>query len=70
MIETSLDLTSQGMEVEDFEKQVSDAAESSVKQKYLAQAIAEKEKLTLTDKEYEEEFKKLAEEYGLEGRKN
>ena len=57
-------ITSQGMEVEDFEKQVSDAAESSVKQKYLAQAIAEKEKLTLTDKEYEEEFKKLAEEYG------
>ena len=57
-------ITSQGMEVEDFEKQVNEVAENSVKQKYLAQAIAEKEKLTLTDEEYEEEFKKLAEEYG------
>lgn len=57
-------ITSQGMEVKDFEKQVSQAAENSVKQKYLAQAIAEEEKLSLTDEEYEKEFKKLAEEYG------
>lgn len=59
-------ITSQGMVVEDFEKQVGEAAENSVKQKYLAQAIAEEEKLTLTDEEYEKEFKKLAEEYGYQ----
>lgn len=57
-------ITSQGMEVESFEKQVNQVAESSVKQKYLAQAIAEEEKLSLSDDEYEKEFKNLAEEYG------
>ena len=55
-----------GASVDDFEKQVEEAAKSSVKQKLVSEVIAEKEKLTPTDKEFETEFKKLAKQYGYE----
>lgn len=55
-----------GTTVEDFEKQVEEAAKSSVKQELVAKAIADAEKLTPTDKEYKEAFKELAKQYGYE----
>lgn len=49
-----------GATIEQFESQVNEAAQSSVKQSMITEAIAEKEKLELTDKEYEEQYKKIA----------
>ena len=43
-------------DVASFEKQAEEAAQQSIKQKYVAEAIADKEKLTPTDEEYEEHF--------------
>ena len=50
--------------VEDFEKQVDEAAKSSVKQTMVTEAIAEKEKIKLDDKTYKSESKQLAKDYG------
>ena len=53
-------------DVASFEKQAEEAAQQSIKQKYVAEAIADKEKLTPTDEEYEEHIQELAESYGFE----
>ncbi|MCI5869223.1 MAG: trigger factor [Dorea sp.] len=55
-----------GSSVEDFEKQVDDAAKYSVKQDMVTQAIADKEKIKLDDKTYEKQLKQMAETYGYE----
>lgn len=54
------------MSEDDFNKQVKDAAKETVKQRLVAQAIADKEKLTPSKKELNKEYKKLAEQYGYE----
>lgn len=56
-----------GMTEEDFEEQAKSAAEESLKQRLIAEAIADKEKLTpKSDEEWQEEYEALAEEYGYE----
>lgn len=56
-----------GMTEEDFEEQAKSAAEESIKQRLVAEAIADKEKLTpKNDEEWQEEYEALAEEYGYE----
>lgn len=55
-----------GGTVEDFEKQVKDAAKSSVKQSMATEAIAEKANIKLTDDEYKEQLKTMAKAYGYE----
>ena len=52
------------MTEDDFNDQVTDAAKETVKQRLVAQAIADKEKLTPSKKELNKEYKKLAEQYG------
>lgn len=59
-------LTQNGVTVEDFEKQVEEMVRANIKQTMAVEAIAEKEKLNMTDEEYEEQFKKMAEMYGYE----
>ena len=54
------------MTVEDFEEEAKEAAKDNIKQSQVAEVIAEKEGLTLTDEEYEKEFEKLADDYGYE----
>ena len=55
-----------GTTVEDFEKQVDDAAKYSVKQDMVTEAIADKEKIKLDDKTYEKQLEQMAETYGYE----
>lgn len=55
-----------GMDISTFESQAEEAAKQSVKQKYVAEAIADKENLTPTDKEYEKRLEEMAESYGYE----
>ncbi|MCI8797824.1 MAG: trigger factor [Dorea sp.] len=55
-----------GCSVEEFEKQVEDVAKSSLKQSMVTEAIASKEKIKIGDKEYEEQVKTIAAEYGYE----
>lgn len=55
-----------GYSVEEFEKQVEDAAKSSLKQSMVTEAIADKEKIKVGDKEYEEQLKTIAADYGYE----
>lgn len=55
-----------GYSVKDFEKQVDDAAKASIKQTMVTEAIADKEKIKLGEKEYKEQLKKMAEDYGYE----
>ena len=55
-----------GMTEEDFNEQVQKAAEDTVKQKLMAEAIAKKENLVPTDEEYQAEYEKMAEEYGYD----
>ena len=55
-----------GSSVEDFEAQVDEAAKSSVKQQLVTDAIADKEKIKMDDKEYEKQLKKIADAYGYE----
>lgn len=55
-----------GYSVEDFEKQVDDAAKASIKQTMVTEAIADKEKIKLGEKEYEEQLKEMAADYGYE----
>lgn len=56
--------TQMGYSVEDFEEQVDEAAKASVKQTMVTEAIAEKEKIKLTDEEYEAQLEQMAEDYG------
>ncbi|MDD3402113.1 MAG: trigger factor [Hespellia sp.] len=53
-----------GMTEDDFNSEVQTASEQTVKQKLAIQLIADKKHLTPSDKEYEEEYEKLAEDYG------
>ncbi len=55
-----------GYSVEDFEKQVDEAAKASIKQTMVTEAIADKEKIKLGEKEYEEQLKRMAADYGYE----
>ncbi len=55
-----------GYAPEDFEAEVKVVAQESVKNKMAVEAIAEKEKIELTDEAYEEQVKTMAEEYGYE----
>ena len=55
-----------GYSVEEFEKQVDDAAKASIKQTMVTEAIADKEKIKMSDDEYEEQLKKIAESFGYE----
>lgn len=50
--------------VEEFEAQAEEAAKERVKQNLAIELIAEKEKLTPTEEQYEEEYEKLAATYG------
>ncbi|MCB6416276.1 trigger factor [Faecalimonas umbilicata] len=54
------------MTVDEFEEEAKEAAKDNIKQSQVAEVIAEKEGLTLTDEEYEKEYEKLAEDYGYE----
>lgn len=53
-----------GMTEEDFTKEVQTASEQTIKQRLAIQLLADKKHLTPSDKEYEEEFQKMAEDYG------
>lgn len=53
-----------GMSEEDFNKQAEEAAKESIKQRIIADAIAEQEKLIPKDDELEKEYEALAKEYG------
>lgn len=53
-------------DVKSFEKQASEVATDTVKAKYVAQAIADKENLTPSKDEYQKEFKKMAKQYGYD----
>ena len=55
-----------GYSVEEFEKQVDDAAKASIKQTMVTEAIADKEKIKMSDDEYKEQLKKIAESFGYE----
>lgn len=55
-----------GMTEEEFTQQATESAEDYIKQSLALELIAEKEKLTVTDKEYEEEVQKMASDYGYE----
>lgn len=55
-----------GYSVEEFEKQVEDAAKESVKQTMVTNTLAEKEKIKLSDSKYQEQLEKIAESYGYE----
>ena len=55
-----------GCSVEDFEKQVEEAAKENEKQIMVTKAIADKENIKLDDKTYEEQLTELAELYGYE----
>lgn len=59
-------ITSQGYEVESFEAEIQTAAENRVKLTLVIEAIAEAEGLTPSDKEYEEAYEGLLDEYGYE----
>ena len=55
-----------GYSVEEFEKQVEEAAKASLKQSMVTEAIADKEKIKLSNKEYKEQLKKIADSYMYE----
>lgn len=55
-----------GYTVEEFEKQVEEAAKSSLKQIMVTEAIADKERIKISDKEYKEQLKVIAENFGYE----
>ena len=57
-----------GMTEEEFQSQAEEAAKGTVKQRLVAQAIADKENLTPNEDELQEEYEKLAEEYGYESK--
>ncbi len=55
-----------GTTVEDFDAKASEMAENNVKSRMAAEAIAQKEKIELSDDAYESELEDIAEEYGYE----
>lgn len=59
-------LEQNGVTEEEFEKQIEDNVKANIKQTMVIKAIAEKEKIEMTDEMYEEQLKKMAESYGYE----
>lgn len=59
-------LQQNGVTVEEFEKQVENNVKENIKQTMVIKAIAEKEKIKITDEIYEEQLKEMAEAYGYE----
>lgn len=59
-------LVQNGTTVEEFEKQVEDSAKENIKQTMAVKAIAKKEKLELSDEEYEKQLENIAKTYGYE----
>ncbi len=55
-----------GMTEDQFNEQVEMAVESTLKESMVVKAIADEEKISLSDEEYEAEFKEMAESYGYE----
>lgn len=53
-----------GMLLEDFEKQIDTAVKDVVKERMVAEAIADKQNIKLDDKTYEKELEDMAQEYG------
>lgn len=58
--------TQMGMTREQFDEQALEAAEKSVKSQMATKAIAEEEKIELDDASYEEQLKKIADQYQYE----
>ena len=63
-IEQYLEFTKSTME--DLENQIKPVAENRVKERYLLEAIVEEEKIDATDKEVEEDIKRISEMYNVE----
>lgn len=59
-------LVANGTTVEDFEKQIQDDRKDYLKQIMVLKAIADKEKLNLSDEEYEKKLEEIAENIGYE----
>lgn len=55
-----------GFSVEEFENQVEEAAKADIKQRLVAEVISDKEKLIPDADDLEEEYQKLAEQYGYQ----
>ena len=55
-----------GKSVEEFEKELLEAAKENVKQTMATKAIAEKEKIEIDDESYKKQLQELAEMYGYE----
>lgn len=55
-----------GMTMEDFEEQIKNATEASLKERLVLEAIAEEENLMPTGKELEKGYEQIAEDYGYE----
>ncbi len=55
-----------GMTVDEYEQEAKKTAQNVVKEELILEAISEKEKLVPNQKEYEEEYQKLAQEYGYD----
>lgn len=53
-----------GMILEDFEKRIDTAVKDEVKERMVAEAIADKQNIKLDDKTYEKELEDMAQEYG------
>lgn len=63
-IEQYLEFTKSTME--DLENQIKPEAENRVKERYLLEAIVEEEEIDATDKEVEEDIKRISEMYNVE----
>lgn len=63
-IEQYLEFTKSTME--DLEGQMKPEAENRIKERYLLESIAEKEKIEATDEEVEEDIKRIAEMYNID----
>lgn len=59
-------LEQNGMTKEDFEKQVEDMSKEHIKQTLIVEAIADEEKIELSDEEYEKQLEEMAKSYGYE----
>ncbi len=55
-----------GCSAEELEKQIEDASRDSVKQVMVTEAIADKEKIKMTDKVYEEKLEEIAKQSGYD----
>ncbi len=57
-------LTSQGLTMEEFDRQIRDYAESVARQELLVHALAQAENITVSDEDIQEQYKNFAQEYG------